>query len=181
MILYITYLRQLRTKKFWCFYQGFFCYIFFIQTCFVCRFSFLGIIILKKCSKMENSNSLKNIATCPPYSIHFNLNYPVNCCNMLSDSVCCRFKSKQKFFRWKTSSVSTVKNSVIMWAILKKACILLCLLDDSVCVVVQNSFLMKKKLSYILEILVSIVLNFFNTTVSAVTFYSRVVSNFKTK
>ena len=150
----------------------------------MCRFSFLGIIILKKCSKMENSNSLKNIATCPPYInctlLHFN-HYPVNCCNMLSDSVCCRFKSKQKLFRWKTSSVSTVKNSVIMWEIFKKACILLCLLDDSVCVVVQNYFLMKKKLSYILEILVSIVLNFFNTTVSAVTFYSRVVSNFKTK
>ena len=153
----------------------------------MCRFSFLGIIILKKCSKMENSNSLKkhrylsSIHKLYFMCIHFNLNYPVNCCNMLSDSVCCRFKSKQKLFRWKTSSVSTVKNSVIMWAIFKKACILLCLLDDSVCVVVQNYFLMKKKLSYILEILVSIVLNFFNTTVSAVTFYSRVVSNFKTK
>ena len=148
MILYITYLRQLRTKKFWCFYRGFFCYIFFIQTCFVCRFSFLGIIILKKCSKMENSNSLKKhrYLSSIYYTfmcIHFNLNYPVNCCNMLSDSVCCRFKSKQKIFRWKTSSVSTVKNSVIIRAIFKKACILLCLLDDSVCVVVQNSFLMK--------------------------------------
>ena len=112
--------------------EFFFCYIFFIQTCFVCRFSFLGIIILKKCSKMENSNSLKkhrylsSIHKLYFMCLHFNLNYPVNCCNMLSDSVCCRFKSKQKLFRWKTSSVSTVKNSVFMWAIFKKACILLC-------------------------------------------------------